>query len=96
VSIITEVIFPRVSDTKEAVELLNKIFSDKDSKNVITLSSIHKAKGLENDRVFVAERQLMPSKFAKTDRELEQEKNLEYVCYTRAKKELIFLPPLNN
>lgn len=96
VSTITEVIFPRVSDTKEAVELLNKIFSDKDSKNVVTLSSIHKAKGLENDRVFVAERQLMPSKFAKTDRELEQEKNLEYVCYTRAKKELIFLPPLNN
>ena len=80
-----------MSNTKEAIELIDRIFNDKHDKNKITLSSIHKAKGLENDKVFIYRPELMPSKFAVTEVEKEQELNLMYVSYTRAKKELVFV-----
>jgi len=91
VSILTEEILPTVKTVNEGIKLINDIFDEKESSNRINLSSIHKAKGLENERVFVLKPELMPSKFAQTSNEKQQEKNLEYVCYTRAKKELIFL-----
>ena len=69
---------------------IQEIFTD-NLKGGILLSTIHKAKGLEFDRCFIIEKELMPSKRAKLDWQLEQERNLEYVCYTRAKKELIFI-----
>ena len=78
-------------DTKE--ELINKItniFSDENNKG-ICLSTIHKAKGLEADNVYLLDRHLLPSKYAKQEWELIQEQNLEYVAYTRAKKTLGFL-----
>ncbi len=53
----------------------------------IKISSIHRAKGLENDRVFILEYNKLPYK-----RELEweriQERNLHYVAVTRPKEEL--------
>lgn len=53
----------------------------------IKISSIHRAKGLENDRVFILEYNRLPYK-----RELEweciQERNLHYVAVTRPKEEL--------
>lgn len=53
----------------------------------IIISSIHRAKGLENDRVFILEYNKLPFK-----RELEweriQERNLHYVAVTRPKEEL--------
>lgn len=55
----------------------------------LTLSTIHKAKGREWDRVFIYGRdKYMPSKYAKQDWELQQENNLIYVATTRAKREL--------
>lgn len=55
-----------------------------------TLSTIHKAKGREWDRVYLlGRRALMPSKYAKQDWELEQEANLCYVAVTRTKRELV-------
>jgi len=56
------------------------------------ISSIHRAKGLEADRVFLIESQLIPSKYAKLDWMREQERNLLYVAYTRARKELYAIP----
>lgn len=76
-----------VSDLKDSIE---KIFSD-DNRGGISLSTIHKAKGLESDRVFIVCPSLMPSKLAKLPWELTQEKNLMYVAYTRAKNYLGFL-----
>jgi len=55
----------------------------------IVLSTVHKIKGLETDRVFIIRPDLLPMKTSKSW-EFEQEKHLEYVAYTRAKKELIF------
>jgi superfamily I DNA/RNA helicase len=97
IDIIVDYILPSVVDVSQAITLLEKIFSDKkdDQKNIV-LSTIHKAKGSEADRVFVLRRDLMPSKFAKQDWELQQEINLQYVCYTRAKKELVFITDIKN
>lgn len=56
----------------------------------LTLSTIHKAKGREWDRVILWGRNaFMPSKYAKQEWQLLQEDNLIYVAVTRAKKELI-------
>jgi superfamily I DNA/RNA helicase len=55
------------------------------------LSTIHKAKGLENNRIFFLIPELIPSKFATMDWQYEQEENLRYVAITRAKRELIYV-----
>lgn len=72
--------------------LLNKLkslFIDKD--NAIMLCTIHKSKGLEADIVYILNENLIPSKFAKSKEQLQQENNLKYVARTRAKEELYFL-----
>ncbi len=55
----------------------------------IVLSTVHKVKGLEADRVFIIRPDLLPMQNTKSWQYI-QEKNLEYVAYTRAKLELIF------
>jgi DNA helicase II / ATP-dependent DNA helicase PcrA len=91
IQIIKDDVFPEVNDTKEAITLIEHIFNERNEQNKIMLSTIHKAKGLEADRVHIACKQLMPSKFANTEEEKLQERNLEYVAYTRAKHGLMFL-----
>lgn len=78
------------NSSEELINKINSIFSD-ETNNGIKLSTIHKAKGLESSNVFIACPSLMPSKTAKKDWEKEQEKNLMYVAYTRAKNKLSFL-----
>ena len=73
----------------DLIEKLKVIFSD--DSDGICLSTIHKSKGLEADRVFIIHEDLMPSKYAKKDWEKEQERNLIYVAYTRAKSVLGFI-----
>ena len=63
--------------------------------NGICLSTIHKSKGLEAERVFILHPELMPSNQAVTLREKEQENNLIYVAYTRAIKTLGFIYDYN-
>lgn len=73
----------------DLIEKITKIFcNDSDG---ICLSTIHKSKGLEADRVFIIHDELMPSKYAIKDWEKEQEQNLIYVAYTRAKSVLGFI-----
>lgn len=77
-----------------AQELMNRIdiiFSDRKKNEGIALSTIHKAKGLEAENVYIACRSLMPSPSATQNWEITQEKNLIYVAYTRAKNTLGFL-----
>jgi superfamily I DNA/RNA helicase len=57
----------------------------------IHLLSGHKAKGLEWDTVYHLDPWRCPSKWAVRDEDKEQEKNVEYVITTRAKKELILV-----
>jgi len=85
-----EILSEGLTTSEELVNKISDVFSDR-KKNGISLSTIHKAKGLEADRVFVACKSLMPSKSAKTEWEMRQEHNLMYVCYTRAKNLLGFI-----
>lgn len=57
----------------------------------ICLSTIHKAKGLEADNVYILCRSSMPMSKAKKDWEKIEETNLIYVAYTRAKHKLGFI-----
>jgi len=61
----------------------------------VVCASVHKSKGLEARRVFVLDRGLMPSRWAKQEWELVQEKNLQYVSVTRAKEELVYVDSMS-
>ena len=86
---VIECLADEVNTVSELREMISSIFSD-DVKGIM-LSTIHKAKGLENDRVFFLLPELIPSKYATQDWQYEQEQNLFYVCVTRAKRELIYV-----
>ena len=71
------------------------LFSD--YKPSITLSTIHRAKGLESNRVLILEPQNLPMKWKnQSDEEKQQEQNIKYVALTRAKSDLIFVYPAQN
>lgn len=79
-----------VKDKAELTEKIITIFADENKKGVC-LSTIHKAKGLEANNVYILDKNLMPSKFAKQEWEITQERNLQYVAFTRPKRILGFL-----
>ena len=79
-----------VNSVQAIISKLRAIFTDNDGEG-IALSTIHKAKGLEADKVFILEWEKIPHKSAKKDWELMQETNLQYVAITRAKKYLGFI-----
>jgi DNA helicase II / ATP-dependent DNA helicase PcrA len=80
------------TDPNKIMLKINSIFSDNSTEGII-LSSCHKSKGLENDRVFIIHPEKLPLvRKGMKDWEIEQEKNLQYVAYTRAKKLLGFIP----
>jgi DNA helicase II / ATP-dependent DNA helicase PcrA len=62
------------------------------NESCVTLSTVHKAKGLEWDRVFILDAdKFMPGPWATQDWEREQEENLMYVAETRGKRELVYI-----
>lgn len=73
----------------ELIEHIDEIFDE--NREGVILSTIHKAKGLEADNVYILCNSSMPSKLAKKDWEKVAEQNLIYVAYTRAKKKLGFI-----
>lgn len=80
-----EVLSEGCSNVVELIERIENIFSD-ESVSGICLSTVHKAKGLEADRVFI----VCPEKFylkrcMMVPWMAEQERNLVYVAITRAK-----------
>ena len=85
-----EVLSEGLKTSDELVEKISSMFSDKKI-NGISLSTIHKAKGLEATNVYIVCPSLMPCKSATLPWEIEQERNLQYVAYTRAKNILGFV-----
>ena len=79
-----------LSTVQQVIDRITQIFADE--KTGICLSSVHKAKGLEADRVFIVEPQTLPAPWVKKDWEREQEDNIHYVAITRARKELVYVP----
>jgi len=78
-----------IDTIRELKVRIDTIFSD--AKEGIICSSVHKAKGLESDRVYITHYELMPFPKAETDEEIRQEMNIKYVAITRAKNELYFI-----
>lgn len=85
-----EVLSEGINTANELIDKIDNVFSDK-KLDGIALSTIHKAKGLEANNVYIACKSLMPSKSAKKGWEINQEHNLMYVAYTRAKDKLGFI-----
>jgi DNA helicase II / ATP-dependent DNA helicase PcrA len=75
----------------DATAYVDSLFAD-DVTGLLVLSTIHKAKGREWERVFWLDRAgTCPSKWARQEWQQGQERNLQYVAATRAKSELIDL-----
>jgi superfamily I DNA/RNA helicase len=82
----------------EFLEEIEKMFPDEtlNGANTVTLCSIHKAKGLERDSVFVLEHNKLPFAWEKqTEEQSVQEMNLLFVALTRSKNYLglVLAPP---
>lgn len=84
---------PAESKPEEVIRKIESVFTDDKFSRGIMLSSIHKAKGLEADTVFLLEPEgaTCPHPMAKAPWQVEQEWNLRYVAITRAIKELVYV-----
>jgi ATP-dependent exoDNAse (exonuclease V) beta subunit len=72
------------------IEYIEQIFSDGES--AINLCTIHRAKGLEADRVWIIDPKSLPHIWkGQKAWQKEQEDNLLYVALTRAKKQLFIV-----
>jgi DNA helicase-2/ATP-dependent DNA helicase PcrA len=75
----------------ELAKEISTIFEDASA--AILLSTVHRAKGLEADRVFVLQYDSMPLEWEGQQKwEREQEEHIEYVALTRAKQAMYLIP----
>lgn len=74
----------------EEISLRSKDVSTTQAEDYLLLSTIHQVKGLEYKYVFVVKMVdgVFPSRRAKKPEDLEEERRLAYVAFTRAKKAL--------
>lgn len=82
-----------VAGTRELETRIENLFADSGVGAVIC-SSVHKAKGLEADRVFILRKTLypkLPDGVKATPNRVREEQNIHYVAITRARKELIYV-----
>lgn len=79
-----------IRDLSELRQRIMSIFDD-ETKSGVILSSVHRAKGDEADKVWILKPELMPHPMAQQEWEQEQEENIRYVAYTRSKRDLIFV-----
>lgn len=81
---------PQAQNIKELGDYIDDLFSDDHSP--ITLSTVHRAKGLEADRVFILKPDDMPMTW-RDQKEWQriQEDNILYVALTRSKSDLFIL-----
>ncbi len=70
--------------TDQIIDDINELFSDADANDIVVLSSIHRAKGLERDNVFLLDFTLRRGMNRSED-------NIAYVGFTRARKSLFLV-----
>ena len=83
-----------LEDFLNEISLVTDMEENKDSRDVVTLMTVHSAKGLEFDYVFIVglEEGIFPhSRSLYNNEELEEERRLCYVAFTRAKSKLYLL-----
>jgi superfamily I DNA/RNA helicase len=90
-----EAVMQGLQTVGELVDRLKNLFSDCDKtgqpKEKVLLSSVHRAKGLEAESVFILEPEKMPHPMAQLEWELSQEYNIKYVALTRSLDKLTFV-----
>ncbi len=81
---------PNAKSIEDLELYIDSMFSDDSSP--ITLSTCHRAKGLEGERIFVHQAEDMPMRWKNQQEwQYEQERNLLYVALTRSKSELFIV-----
>ncbi len=83
--------YPLLSDFLESISLQSSVEDDHNEKGRVQLMTIHNAKGLEFDNVFVLglEEGILPHQLSMSEQYgLQEERRLLYVAITRAKKKL--------
>jgi superfamily I DNA/RNA helicase len=84
------------TSVENVLSRIRSLFEPPSNRNsLLTLSTIHKAKGLEWEHVFVLDFHLIPSRYAEAAWELSQERHLQYVAVTRAKTKLTYIKSNN-
>ena len=88
---------PNIKNVDGVVKWIGKLFKnntknedDVDGEDLdhVVLTTVHKSKGFEFDRVYLLDPSNFPHPRAKLEADLDQEENAKYVAYTRAKDEL--------
>ena len=79
----------RPATSGELIKQVRALFSEKN--DGVTLSTVHKAKGLEANNVFIVEPGLLPHPKAESEQALLAEKAVKFVALTRAKRGLYFV-----
>lgn len=81
---------PQAKSIKDLGDYIDDLFSDDHSP--ITLSTVHRAKGLESDRVFILKPGDMPMTWRNQQEwQKDQEGNILYVALTRSKRDLFIV-----
>lgn len=80
---------PEGAGIYDLMQVIDNLFAE--GVNQTVLSTIHKAKGLEANRVFWLNSSQCPAQWARGEWQQEQERNLCYVAVTRAKQTLILI-----
>lgn len=62
-----------------------------DPERSVVLSTVHRAKGQEAERVFILEPDLLPHPKARTPQALQAERCLQFVAFTRSRRDLFFV-----
>ena len=77
----------------EEISLVSDVEEYKDRTDVVTLMTVHSAKGLEFSHVFIIgmEEGIFPHNMSLMENDIEEERRLCYVAITRAKEELTIL-----
>ena len=79
---------------RDVMEEIRSLFADEaKTPDTFTLSTIHKAKGLEWETVYFLMPELIPNKYCNQDWQFQQERNLIYVGVTRSLEDLIYVSP---
>jgi DNA helicase II / ATP-dependent DNA helicase PcrA len=75
-------------------ERIARTFKEDETAGVV-LSTVHRAKGREANRVLILYPELMPGAYAKTPEAIRGEECVQFVALTRSKRDLVFVeaPP---
>ncbi|MGL4609023.1 MAG: 3'-5' exonuclease [Trueperaceae bacterium] len=78
-----------ITTLTELTAFIRSLFTEEN--RPIHLMSVHRAKGLEAERVFILYPHLMPSSYARSKEDKEGEDCVRFVALTRAKETLVFV-----